>query len=236
VIPLEFDNGIPKVDGNIAVRGESIPARFVVDFGAADTVNFASPFVASHELLKLASTSNTVDRMAGSEKQFFTQTTIRGEIDGLTIGNLSLKDVPVNLSIAQKGAYATTRFSAGLGETIFSRFHAILDYPNPRMILEPTPALQKAFPRHSTYGLTILASGDDLRRFTVTGVRAGSPAEKQGFRAGDIINEVNGASASSFTLGALRSFFNEDGRTIAIRVSRGGGTEISRGVVSLVSN
>ena len=74
-----------------------------------------------------------------------------------------------------------------------------------------------------------------MRRFTVTGVRAGSPAEKQGFRAGDIISEVNGASASSFTLGALRSLFNEDRRTIAIRVSRESGIETLAVAISLVS-
>ncbi len=234
VVPLEFDNGIPKIDGRIAVRGDSIPARFILDFGASDTVNFTSPFVASHQLLRLASTSDTVNRMAGSEKQFFSQTNIRGKIDALTLGNISLTDVPVNLSIAQKGAYASTRFAAAVGETIFSRFPAILDYPNQRLILEPTAVLRQPFPGRRTYGLTILASGDDLRRFTVTGVRAGSPAEKQGFRAGDMIREVNGASSSSYTLGALRSLLNEEGRAIAIRVSRGSGTEILPVVVSLV--
>lgn len=235
VIPLEFDNGIPQTSGRIAVQGNWIPARFVVDFGAADTINFASPFVASHELLRLASTSKSVNRLAGAEKQFFAQTNIRGRIDALTLGGLSMKNVPANLSIAQEGAYASTRFSATIGEGIFSRFHVFLDYPNQRVILEPTADLQKAFPGRSTYGLTILASGDDLRQFKVTGVRAGSPAEKQGFRVGDIISEVDGTAASSLTLGGLKKLFNEEGRAIAVRISRVNGTEVLPVVVSLVS-
>jgi S1-C subfamily serine protease len=126
----------------------------------------------------------------------------------------------VNLSVNVKGAYASPNFSGTIGETIFRRYHVFLDYAHSRIIFEPTAETQLPFPERKTYGLTILASGSDLHTYTVTAVRPGSQAEKDGFEKADVISALNGKPASQFTLGDLREQLTHEGESYQVEISR----------------
>jgi len=223
MVPMMFDNGIPHAYGSIGVPTKpEIPAYFVVDFGAAETATLTSAFVMSNDLMRLAQTNAIVNRPAGLESQFFAQNNVRGNLRRLTIGQLTLNNVPVNLSVNAKGAYASTNFSGTVGESIYSRYHCYLDYSNDRIILEPTSEANKPFPERETYGLTLLASGADLRTYTVAAVRPGSPAQADGFEKGDVISGKDGKKASEFTLRELRDSLNHAGQHHAFEVQRSG--------------
>ena len=60
---------------------------------------------------------------------------------------------------------------------------------------------------------SILASGSDLHKLTVTAVRPGSPAEQDGFAKGDVITALDGRTANEFTLGELREALMQEGTT-----------------------
>jgi Aspartyl protease len=236
MVPVIFDNGIPHAYGSIAVPTKpDIPAYFVVDSGAAETATLTSAFVKSNDLARLAQTNATVNRPAGLESQFFAQNNVRGNLQRLTIGHLTVNNVPVNMSVNTKGAYASTNFSGTVGESIYSRYHCYLDYSNYRVILEPTPEGNKPFPARQTYGLTLLASGADLHTYTVAAVRPGSPAAADGFDKGDVISGKDGKNASEFTLRELRDSLGHAGQHHAFEVRRSGERHTMNLEVRLVS-
>jgi hypothetical protein len=236
MVPVIFDNGIPHAYGSIGVPTKpEIPAYFVVDSGAAETATLTSAFVKSNDLARLAQTNATVNRPAGLENQFFAQNNVRGNLQRLTIGHLTVNNVPVNMSVNTTGAYASTNFSGTVGETIYSRYHCYLDYSNYRIILEPTPEANKPFPARETYGLTLLASGADLHTYTVVAVRPGSPAEADGFGKGDVISGKDGKNASEFTLRELRDSLSHAGQHHTFEVQRSGERRTMNLDVRLVS-
>jgi hypothetical protein len=236
MVPVVFDNGIPHSYGSIGVPTKpEIPAYFVVDFGASETATLTSAFVKLNDLARLAQTNATVNRPAGLESQFFAQNNVRGNLQRLSIGHLTVNNVPVNMSVNTKGAYASANFSGTVGETIYSRYHCYLDYSNYRIILEPTPEANKPFPERETYGLTLLASGADLHTYTVSAVRPGSPAAADGFEKGDVISGEDGKNASEFTLRELRDSLSHAGQHHAFEVQRSGERRTMNLEVRLVS-
>jgi aspartyl protease/PDZ domain-containing protein len=236
IVPVTLDGGIPFTNGLISVGGKTdIPAHFVLDFGAQETMTLTSPFVKANDLLNLAQTNAYVNRPAGLENQFFAQNNVRGHIDRLTLGELIEQSIPINMSVNAKGGYASANFSGTIGESIFRRYHVFLDYARNRIIYEPTAQVHAPFPERKTYGLTIIASGADLHTYTVTAVRPGSQAEKDGFKKGDIIAAFNGKPAAQLMLSDLRERLQYEGESYAIEVSRANDKLTIRAQIKLVS-
>lgn len=222
-VPITFDNGIPFFEAKISVPTQpAIPAHMCMDFGAADTMTFNSPFVRAHNLIQLAGTDTRVLKAAGLENQFFAQSNMRGHIDMFRLGDLVAHSIPVSLSANTSGAYSDDSFNGTVGEGIYSRYHVFLDYPHHRAIFESTVQTSAPFPERKTYGLTLIANGDDLRTFLVTAIRAGSPAEKDGFLKGDIISGLDDKPATAFTLAQLRDTLLQEGETHDFKILRAG--------------
>jgi hypothetical protein len=223
VVPINFDNGIPFFEAQISVPTQpAIPAHMAMDFGAADTMTFTSPFVRDHNLIQLAGTDTRTIKAAGLENQFFAQSNMRGRIDVLRLGGLVAHSIPVSLSANTSGAYSDDSFAGTVGEGIFTRYHIFLDYPHHRAIFEPTEKTSSQFPERKTYGLTLIANGGDLHTFLVTAIRTGSPAEKEGFLKGDIICGLDDKPATAFTLAQLRDTLLREGETHDFKILRAG--------------
>jgi len=222
-VPITFDNGIPFFEAQISVPTQpAIPAHMCMDFGAADTMTFTSPFVRDHNLTQLAGTDTRTIKAAGLENQFFAQSNMRGHIDVFRVGGLVAHSIPVSLSVNTSGAYSDDTFAGTVGEGIYTRYHVFLDYPHHRAIFEPTAKTSAPFPERKTYGLTLIANGDDLHTFLVTGIRAGSPAETDGFLKGDIIFGLDDKLATTFTLAQLRDALLRTGETHDFKILRAG--------------
>ncbi len=212
----------PYMKESITVKGETLPALFILDVGAADTLTLTTPFVKEHNLVELAGEKRRDSRtLAGSEKEFFGGTTLRGLVDQMAFGGFLLNHIPVNLSLGTRGAYASPFFSGNIGETILSRFKRVwLDYPRNRLILEPGPDVDAPFPEHRSFGLTLLSDGPDLNIFRVTEVTKDSPAQKAGFEKGDVIAGVDSTAANQMTLGKLRELLSQDGTQHVFAIKR----------------
>jgi predicted aspartyl protease len=221
IVPIVIDEGIPFAQATLIAGGQEIPARFVIDFGAAETMTLTSAFVKANDLVRIAQTSATVNRPAGLEKEFFAQNNVRGHIDELRLGGLRVESIPVNLSVNTGGAYASKQFAGTIGESIYSRYHTFLDYARNRVILEPTVQAGKPFPERQTYGLSLLASGAELHTYVAAAVRPGSPAEKDGFQKGDVITSLDGARSEKVLLSQLRDALAHAGEHHELGVRRG---------------
>jgi hypothetical protein len=236
IVPITFDDGIPYFEAHLTIPTKSdLPAHMVADFGAAGSMTFTAPFVKANDLLALIGTNRTVTRYAGLEKEFFAQANSRGFVPELRLGGIVERNIPVNLSANTSGAYGTGQFAGTIGETIYSRYHIYLDYPHNRIIFEPTPEAATPFKEGKTFGLTLIAAGDDLHSFIVTAVGANSPAAKANFQAKDEIAAVDGKPASDFTLSDLRAYLAKDGETETFTVERSGKPMAIKTTIALVS-
>ena len=237
-VPFVLEEGHPHVAATIAVpTAPSIPADMVVDSGAADTANLCAPFVKTNKLLELARNKppGAPNTMAGSEKEFFAQTSVRGRLSGLTLGPFTVKDIPNNLMVGTTGAYASTAFSGTIGQGVLKRFTTIYDYSRSVILLEPNADFDKPFPPRKTFGATFLSEGADYDAFRITGIRKGSPAEAAGLHKDDLIAEIDGKPASTFHLADIRQTFTTEGAHHALKVKRGEADMDFDIVVTLVS-
>jgi C-terminal processing protease CtpA/Prc len=206
-----------------------------MDFGATDTMTFNSPFVRDHNLVQLAGTDTRVLKAAGLEKQFFAQSNMRGHVDEFRVSGLVARSIPVSLSANTSGAYSDDSFAGTVGEGIYTRYHVFLDYPHHRAIFESTVNTSAPFPERKTYGLSLIANGADLHTFLVTGIRTGSPAEKDGFLKGDIISGLDDIPATAFTLAQLRDALLREGETHDFKILRAGHQDAIHATVIVVS-
>jgi C-terminal processing protease CtpA/Prc len=118
------------------------------------------------------------------------------------------------------GVFAQSNFQGALGNDVLKRFTVTLDYPDKLLVLEPNADLKTPF-RTDASGLTLLATGDDLRTYEVNTVAEGTPAADAGLKQGDVIEQVDGAPASRMSLGELKQLLIQDGRSLRLDVHRG---------------
>lgn len=234
-----LEEGHPHVAGSITVDdGGPIPADFIIDSGAAETANLTTPFVRANRLLERArkTPAPAPAVIPGTEKQFFSQTTVRGHLRSLRLGNVTLTDIPVNLQQGTSGVYASATFSGTIGERILQRFTTTYDYERSVIVLDPNAEYSKPFPPRTTFGLSLISDGPDFTTFKVTAVRKNSPAEAAGFLTGDVFESMDDKPASSWRLGAIRAALAADGTTHSVYVARGEAEKIRIGFkVELVS-
>ena len=75
-------------------------------------------------------------------------------------------------------------------------------------------------------GLTVIAEGEELKKFQITEVRKESPAFEAGIKADDYIEYVNGISIEKIGLNDLYKLFNFGvGKKINLVISRNGETK-----------
>lgn len=237
-IPFILEGGQPHLPSQITVpSAPPIDADLIIDAGAADTINLTSPFVRANRLLELARKTPAPgpNTMAGSEKEFFAQTSVRGKLASVALGPFALRDIPANLMLNTKGAYASESFSGTIGEGVLRRFNAIYDYSKSVLILEPNAEFAKPFPPRKTFGATFLSGGAEYTQFTVTGVRKDSPAEAAGLKKDDIIVEIDATPAAQLRLADVRRLFTEVGARRAVKVQRGDQMITLDATVSLIT-
>ena len=110
-----------------------------------------------------------------------------------------------------------------LGNRILKRFNVVIDYVKQKVYVK---AEGRQYRRKFTYdrsGLSLLAGGDNLRKYSVSAVVPGSPADRAGIRVNDRVRAVNGINTGLLSLeGIVRKLEGKPGRRIKLRIYRAG--------------
>ena len=110
-----------------------------------------------------------------------------------------------------------------LGNRILKRFTVVVDYVRQRVYLR---AEGRAYKRKFTYdrsGISLLAGGDNLNKYSVSNVVPGSPADRAGIQVRDRLRAINGISTNLMSLESIvRKLEGKAGKRIRVRVYRGG--------------
>lgn len=113
-----------------------------------------------------------------------------------------------------------------LGNRILKRFTLVIDYVRHRVFLRPEGKRWKDKFTYDRSGISLLAGGDDLRKYSVSSVVPDSPADRAGIRVRDRIRAVNGINTNLLTLeGIIRKLEGKPGKRIRIRYYRAGRLE-----------
>ena len=182
----------PNKDGlrTVVVRiegGPSIPALF--DLGNNGTLAINASYWEPQHLVTSHRTSVVATGGVGGGAIAVPEIVV----NSLTIGPFELAMVPADLSPRGPTTAESDRTLANVGSSVWSRFRVMTNYAQNRLYVIPN-AIENSKPfakDRSGLALERTAAGQK-----VIAVAAGSPAAARGWRAGDIIEAVDGVNAT----------------------------------------
>ena len=109
-----------------------------------------------------------------------------------------------------------------IGNDILSRFIVVIDYPGERLFIRPQNKWDRGF-KYDRSGISVIATGENLNKFSINHIIEGSPADKCGLLSGDQIIRVNGIPAGMLGLhGISKRFQKRVGKKTRVIVKRNG--------------
>lgn len=143
VVPLDLKGRkTPLVASIFNIRGHSpVAARIELDSGFDGAFQLNSPLVKKQDLLRLFQTSkDQISHGAAGEDRNMIVT-----IPSVRFGRIKITKPFAALSLADKGAGASTDSEGLIGGEVLRRFKVIIDYSRSRMILERNNAFSDPF-------------------------------------------------------------------------------------------
>ena len=205
--------GLPMLEGQM-MDAREIRSRFYFDTGAGLCLLFSSSFTADSAVFSPKRKKPVHIQGAGlGGKMRMKLTTLRA----FTLGPFQFRQIPTYVF---EDAYDVTGYPqlAGLiGNDLLRRFNLILNYDRSEIHILPNAAYDQPFD-YSYSGVAIALIGGKI---VVTDVMPESPAEKAGFREGDMVLAVNGDTKQDLQVyqGLLRTI----GPRVKVLVQRDGG-------------
>lgn len=134
-----------------------------------------------------------------------------------------VKEKPLITITMEKGsgAFGDAFLTGNLGNSLLRHFVLYLDYKHGKVIVEKGADFDRVFPRDNS-GLTAGGMQDD--RISVVFASPGTPAEKAGFKVGDIITSFNGIGMEYLggVLAVKKMLKEKPGTTYTVGVLRDG--------------
>ncbi|HEY4287403.1 MAG TPA: aspartyl protease family protein [Puia sp.] len=204
--------GLPMLEGQMT-DARAIRSRFYFDTGAGLCLLFSSSFTSDSAVFSPKRKKPVHIQGAGlGGKMRMKLTTLKT----FTLGPFQFRQIPTYVF---EDAYDVTGYPqlAGLiGNDLLRRFNLILNYDRSEIYILPNTAYDQPFD-YSYSGVSIALIGGKI---IVTDVMPESPAEKAGFKEGDMILAVNGDTKQNLQVyqGLLRTI----GPRVKVLVQRDG--------------
>jgi hypothetical protein len=213
-LPMVMNGTVPALT---AVLDGTEEALFRLDVGSSSTVDVHGPFARRHRLDTRMKRTLQVEGV-GFGGSF--SSTI-GRLGSMSLGPYEWDDPIVSLSHATEGAFASEDFAGNIGNRILERFRVTFDYARRHVYLEPGERYRGR--DHLTRAGVMLARRGGV--VTVEDVLAGSPADRGGLRAHDVVLEVDGQAIATWDLPRLQARLDDGpiGDRVTFRVRRNGG-------------
>jgi hypothetical protein len=219
-LKMQTLGGVPALDVKFSVRHRgTLHGLFSIATAQAEAMQFHPSFATAHRLSELGQKTilfSPLDSPGDFDDHL-------GRIDSVQFGKITLED-PFAI-FPGKSEHASVQPVSGvdgaIGGEILDRFTLVLDYPEQSAIFEPNPHFNDLFVADMS-GLVLVATPPDFRAFGVARVIEKSPAELAGVAVGDMLEKIDGNSASDYSLGDLRDLFRQDGTEHTLTVLRNG--------------
>ena len=212
VLPLSFDGRTPQVHASV----NGVDGVFMMDTGDSSDLTLFAPFAKAHRI--------TLDGKLGTSHSGGVGGMIenrRGRVAHFALGPDALPNPPATLAAPSSGIFASDQLAGNIGQGILSRYVITLDYVSRRMQLRRGADWARPFEDGPSLGLGLNRSSH--RQYQVVAVADGSPAQRAGLGAEDIVVALDGVPASRLSLDDLRASMRRGARQgLAVTVLRDG--------------
>lgn len=216
-IRVTFVDGLPVVKAKAVVEGRGIDGDFLVNTALDAPVLIFEKSAASHRVSPHKPISAASMPIAGANDATLAR------LQRFQIGPYTVQAALVVLSRENPPIAHDAKLAGEIGGEMLRRFVVVFDYPRQQIFLAPNSKFNSE-DYEDMSGLTITASGPNLKKFEITDVRQSTPGADAGLRNGDIIEGINGDAAADLSLGEIRSLFRQLGPPLELVVTRNGKT------------
>ena len=211
VVPEPGSDGIRTI--MLSIEGKA-PVATIFDLGSSIPMTISQPYEQAEQFLNGRPSTDILAGGVGGLTPHDVAT-----LHSIKLGDTELRDVP---AMFNRGADELPRTGALVGIDVFSRFRLITDYRHDALYLQPNAAaMTQPFLKDRT-GLRAAFAGDHLQ---VVYVSKGSPAERDGWKAGDTVVAINGQKIGpEYSTSALAQWKNGPAGT-KVELTRGDGSK-----------
>jgi PDZ domain len=216
-LPLTFSSGRPVVQAKFAAGNRTMEGNFIVNTALNASVRISESFAESHRLsMSRVKTIPVAEENAGGKRLAI------GRLKEFEIAGFRI-EAPLGEFEAGHPGWNDPRIAGEIGGGTLRRFGVVFDYARQQMFLDPNSELRDD-ELEDMSGISIIATGPNLRRFVVTQVRPGTPGADAGIQKGDVIEGVDAEAAADLSLLAVRDLFRQVGHEYQLLMERNGQT------------
>jgi hypothetical protein len=192
-VPFTYDGRMPQIAGSL----DGLTGRFDIDTGSRDVLSINAPFVKADRLLDhYDHTARTVTGWGAGGATYGVIARARE----FRVGDVAIPCPLLALSTQTEGTDAERSVAGVIGNAMLSRFTVTFDYARQFVYLHRNRLFGKPF----SYDRSGMWVNQARRSFVVEYVMAGSPAQRAGVHAGDLIASVDGKHTASMNLADFR--------------------------------
>jgi PDZ domain len=218
--PLTMRDGMPAVKAKVTVAGhKSGEVLFVINTALDVPLVISDHFAQQHHFF--SSHMKTVPVAPG--ELGIGGNAVMARIEDFQIGPYQVEGPLAAFAQGKLSSADDSQVAGEIGGGMLRRFTVTLDYARQVAIFDSNSEI-RTDDHEDMSGISVAASGPNLKTFEVTQVRPGSPAADAGVRKGDVIAGVDDEAAADMTLSALRTLFRQVGHKYKLLVERDGKT------------
>jgi predicted aspartyl protease len=175
---------IPLINAPIKNGKKQVNTRYYFDTGAGMCLLLSNQFVKDSGLLARKRTKIIETEAQGLGGKMTMQLTTMQEV---RIGNYSFRNVPTYMFNDENNITAYPFLGGMIGNDLLRRFNITLNYAKKEIYLLPNTHFRDMFDYSYTGLIIYLIDG----KVEITDIIRGSPAEKAGFKKGDVVVAIN---------------------------------------------
>ncbi len=212
-IRVNFVDGIPLVKAKAVIEGRAIDADFAVDTALDAPVLVFDRYAQTHRIFLRKSISAASMPIEGAQDD------VLGRLDRFQIGPYTAEAALVVFARQNPPTSRDPKLAGEIGAQMLRRFGLVFDYPRQTIYFDPNSEFNSE-DFEDMSGLTVIASGPNLKKFVITDVRPNTPGSDAGLRKGDVIEGIEGDAAADLSLADIRRLFHLLGPPYPVVITR----------------